>query len=85
MGAMAAEAAERQLGLLRDEREAELAQSRCGTHGTRHRPSGGGYGEVAAGGAQRDPLLVPAVTHEIIPCPLWECCWSLTFLTSPPR
>lgn len=31
MRAMAAEAAERQLELLRDEREAEVAQSRCDT------------------------------------------------------
>lgn len=48
--AMAAEAAERQLELLRDEREAEVAQSRCDTRdrhrtlpGTRHRPPGTGH------------------------------------------
>lgn len=53
---MAAEAAERQLELLRDEREAEVAQSRCGTRGTgtRHQPlPPGGYGAATARGHVR--------------------------------
>lgn len=65
--AMAAEAAERHLGLLRDEREAELAQSRCGTP-TGHAPAppggygwlGGARGRCGPWGTQSDPGLAPA-------------------------
>lgn len=51
--AMAAEAAERHLGLLRDEREAEVAQSRCGTP-TGHR-LGGGTGALSPVGNTERP------------------------------
>lgn len=67
--AMAAEAAERHLGLLRDEREAEVAQSRCGTP-TGHR-LGGGHGGAVARGEHRatlrwDPLS--PVGNPPVPC-----------------